>query len=146
MENTSQNLQDPPGRFPGGPKIAQEASKTPERHPRGAQERPRGAQEAPKSRPKAPKRRPTMAKDRPRDAREAPRTPQNRFPASPRANFLHDLGGKLCAKGLWNEFSLFFSLPAMLVYAKNLEKAWEKLWFLHIWSSCSPPARVHAKA
>ena len=39
----------------------------------------------------------------------------------------------------------FLSCAQHVRFVSNLRKTWEQLWFLHIWSFCAPPARVHAK-
>ena len=103
-----QESQDAPKRCP---RPARRRPRAPKGQPRSAQEARKGAQEPPKSGQDSPKRRPGGSQNRSKTSL-----------ASPRTNFMHDVGGKLCVKGSWNDFSLFFSLRATFAYAKNLGK------------------------
>ena len=98
--------QNPSPRRPGEPRCSQEAPKT-------SQQAPKSAQGAAKKRPRGAQERPRAAQERPRRAQEAPRglRSQNRSKTSltsPRGNFGHNVGGNLCVKVSWNDFSMFF--------------------------------------
>ena len=85
-----QESQDAPKRRP---RPARRRPRAPKGQPRSAQEVRKGAPEPPKSGQDAPKRRPGGSQNRSKTSL-----------ASPRTNFLHDVGGKLCVKGSWNDF------------------------------------------